>query len=515
MSTRDALKSQTGFTLVEVLVAMFILLAGVLGTIELVDGANAETNAADTRIGATNLAREITEDAHAADYDSLLTGTVVSALRANPSLSGTLSGSTWVLTRRGERYTVTVTACKYDDPSDGIAATHDATYCSNVSSTASSPADPNGDDFRRVDVTISWTSQGGHTHTLKQTAMIVNPSGGLGPRITSLTHATYLIQPVATTTGGCTAAADCFYEPNSSSPLPFTVTTATPAASLHWNASDGSSDTVSPVGDTTSFPWDWNVSSVPDGTYTMNAQAFDDRGVPGDVKTATVVLNANRPQAPSGFAGGWDMRGTPIVDLTWGANPEGDIVGYRVFRIDNGTPVRVCPPASSTATVIPTNASNSQYSCYDASPPDRSSTPNPTYKVVAVDLTDAMAPDTPDNEREGEATPDFTVPSPDQAPSFLPTNGGTLSSSVSDGLPTISWTDPATDDGSILFYRIYRDPSSTSPLPYSARYDYTTGTATTYSDPNPGSSLNHVYYVTAVDDKFNESQPIGPFPAIP
>lgn len=513
MFTRGAPRSEAGFTLVEVLVAMFILLVGVLGTIELVDGANAETNAADTRVGATNLGRELTEDVHAVDYDSLLTGTVVPALRADPTLTGTLSGSTWVITRRGERYTVTATACKYDDASDGIAASHDSTYCSNVSSTPSSPADPNGDDFRRVDVTISWKSQGGQPHTLRQTAMIVNPTGGLGPRITSLTHATQLVQPDLTSL--CSAAADCVQTTNNNSPLSFNATTATPAASLHWNASDGSSDTITPATDTTAFPWTWNVSGILDGTYTVNAQAFDDRGVPGDVKTSTVVINASKPQAPAQFAGGWDMRVTPIVDLRWHANPEGDILGYRVYRDDNGTLSQVCPSPSGTATVLPADSSSSQYSCYDSNPPDPASTPTPTYKVVAVDLIDAMAPDTATNEREGDPA-QLTIASPATAPTF-PTSGGTLTSSVSDGLPTIAWTDPATPAAgrSILFYRIYRDPSSTSPLPYSARYDYTTGTSTTYSDPNPGSSLNHVYYVTAVDDQFNESDPIGPFPAIP
>jgi hypothetical protein len=241
----------------------------------------------------------------------------------------------------------------------------------------------------------------------------------------------------------------------------------------------------------------------------MNAQAFDDRGVPGDLKTATVVVNLSKPAAPTGFAGGWDTRLTPIVDLQWASNPEGDIVGYRVYRDDGSSLVQVCPPASSGDTVVRAN------SCFDDNPPDPSTTPQPTYRVVAVDLQDAMGADTANNEREGDPTT-LTVDAVDQPPVF-PTGGGTLTSTVKDGLPTISWSDPATDpDGSIRFYRIYRDPPS-STLGYDSppRYDYTTGTATTYSDPDPGNTLNHVYYVTAVDDKFNESQPIGPFPALP
>src|SRR5437762_2879714 len=146
-----------GFTLVEVLVAMTILIAGVLGVVALVDGANAETNAADTRIGATNLAREITEAAHAVDYDSLLTST-----------------------------------------------------------------------------------------------------GGLGPRIASMSHLTELAQPL--NSAGCSTGADCYQTTSSS--LPFSAITAPAAASLHWSASDGtSSGTLSPAQSTTSFLWSWDVTS--------------------------------------------------------------------------------------------------------------------------------------------------------------------------------------------------------------------------------------------------------------
>lgn len=502
------LSSERGFTLIEVLVAMFILLAGVLGVVTLVEGANAETNAVDTRIGATNLAREITEDAHAADYDSLVTGSVVAALRQNASIAGALSGSTWTVTRKGETYTLNVTACKYDSPRDGGAATHDATFCSN-SASPTTPADTNGDDFRRVDVTITWRSQGGRSHTLNQSALIVNPSGGLGPRIASVSHLTELIQDFASLK--CLSSADCFSYASTASPS-FTVTTATAADSVHWTASDGtSSGDVTPASPTTTFPFTWTLGSAGvtpvDGTYTVNVQAFDDRGVPGDLKTSTVVINRTLPAPPASLFGGWDTRlgssSGNIVDLRWPASPDHDIIGYRVNRIDDGTPVQVCPPAGSQ-TVITTTY------CYDPNPPNTST---PTYTVAAVDLKDAM--DSTSLQRPSTTPTSLTITSPLDRPSW-PTPP-TLTSQVKDGLPTLGW-DPATprSGGSILFYRIYRDPASSPPnLDFTDRYDFTTSNSPVYSDPTPGSTMCHTYYVTAVDDKYNESDPIGPFPGLP
>jgi prepilin-type N-terminal cleavage/methylation domain-containing protein len=511
---RQQTTSERGFTLIEILVAMFLLLAGVLGTIALVDGANAETNAADTRIGASNLAREITEDAHAVDYDALLTSTVVSTLRGYSSLSGTLSGGSWIVTRKGERYTISVTACKYDNPEDGLAKSHDSTFCTNSSADPTGGQDSNGDDFRRVDVTISWTSQNGNRHTLNQTALIVNPSGGLGPRITGLTPQVVVRQPSTDPPAAC--GSGCAYI-TTGNPT-FTATTATPANSLNWTASDGaSSGTLSPPSPATTFTWPWDITSVVDGTYTVNAQPFDDRGVPGDLRTSTVYINKAAAAAPTNFLGGWDQNTSSgdIVDFQWAYNPEHDIRGYQVYRdtngngsYDEGTDTRACPTAASSDTVLSVNY------CTDTSPiGNHTSNPSPTYFVFALDLRDATDSS---SLRKGAPTA-LTLPSIGSPPVF-DCAGETLSSSVVDHLPTIQWSAPAS--GNVAFYRIYRDPSPDPgtcgvTLPLSSRYDFTASTATRYSDPNPGSSNQHTYYITAVDDKFNESLPLGPFPAIP
>ena len=56
-------------------------------------------------------------------------------------------------------------------------------------------------------------------------------------------------------------------------------------------------------------------------------------------------------------------------------------------------------------------------------------------------------------------------------------------------------------DGPIRFYRIYRDTGTS----VADRYDETVTSAPTYADPNPGLDDAHKYWVTAVDQNFNES----------
>ena len=105
----------------------------------------------------------------------------------------------------------------------------------------------------------------------------------------------------------------------------------------------------------------------------------------------------------------------------------------------------------------------------------------------------------------GEGTPGSSITinlSAGSAPS-APTG---LSSSIVDGLPKLDWTAV----GGAKFYRIYRDCTLPTAINLSCRYDETITSSPTYTDPNPGSSTLHTYWVTAVDDNFNESQPSLP-----
>jgi prepilin-type N-terminal cleavage/methylation domain-containing protein len=129
MPLRTRIADERGLTLVEVMVAMVILVSGVLGMLILVQGSMSSTSRTTAREQGTNLARDLVERSRQASYTS------VTVDNAGPVLAATLpaseiggSGSTFQVTRRGVTYTVTVSACAVDDPTDG-AGKGTAAYC--------------------------------------------------------------------------------------------------------------------------------------------------------------------------------------------------------------------------------------------------------------------------------------------------------------------------------------------------------------------------------------------------
>lgn len=457
------LRQEQGFTLIEVMAAMLILLVGVIATVTLIDGANATTSATKGREGQTNLGRELLEAARSVDYDKVTEGLLPGELQAKPGVAdadGSLSG--WQIRRRGILYTVTAKVCTFDDATDN-GASHDTSFCAATAIDSSRPADPNPDDYRRVTFELAWTSRG-RPASGSQTGVIVNPSGGLGPRITSF-------DPFVPASLSITSA---------STTQPSYKVTSTPAASVRWSADDGSSDGLASGGPTNwGFTWDlkpvgtFSCSSAPpwrqDGNYLLSAQAYDSRGVPGDLKTKTITIDRSSPAPPCGLAGG---RNAGIVDLQWRANPERDIRGYEVFRVKSGsepTDPRVC---KTTRT-----------SCYDPSPPAG----DLSYYVAALDTSNR--------------TSSAVLSIPNTANS-APTPPGSLSGSIVDGLPKLTWTAASDPDGTVAFYRVYRDGNTLAD-----RYDVTAGPELAYTDKG---AAGHSYWVTAVDNRFKESLPAGP-----
>jgi type II secretory pathway pseudopilin PulG len=117
-------------TIIEVMIAMVILLVGVLGTVQLIQGGLSSTSRTTAREQSTNVARDLVERTRQVAYTSITTDLAAATLRATlPSSEvGALSGSTFQVTRRNIPYTVTVSACSIDDPTDG-AGVGDATFC--------------------------------------------------------------------------------------------------------------------------------------------------------------------------------------------------------------------------------------------------------------------------------------------------------------------------------------------------------------------------------------------------
>ena len=54
------------------------------------------------------------------------------------------------------------------------------------------------------------------------------------------------------------------------------------------------------------------------------------------------------------------------------------------------------------------------------------------------------------------------------------------------------------------------DLSRTASATFDNRYAVTATAVPIWTDPEPASGTTHTYWVTAVDEKFNESDPLGP-----
>src|SRR4051794_37042671 len=90
---QSSLRDERGFTVIEILAAMLILLVGVFGTVSLIDGANATTASTKGREGATNLGRELVESARSVDYDKITQADIEEAMQAKPGLGDDESGT--------------------------------------------------------------------------------------------------------------------------------------------------------------------------------------------------------------------------------------------------------------------------------------------------------------------------------------------------------------------------------------------------------------------------------------
>jgi type II secretory pathway pseudopilin PulG len=468
---------QHGFTLVEVMVAALVLMVGVLGTFVMIDGANKTTRENNARTSATALAREILEQARTLDYEKVSNATLLTELRAKPDLGGTVDSSgKWTLNRKGLAITVTSSVCTYDDPLDGVGSpvAQNACAAGNTTGQPANQSDSNPDDFRRVTLTIEW-KRGTKVNRIVQTSQINNPGGGLGPRITSFPN------PF----GGA--------QVTSGTQIPLTAQ-STSSQVLTWSADDGRPEgRGSLVGPNTSWSWNWPIGTVGtgtprvdwvvDGAYTINAQPFDDRGVPGELRAANVLLNRRVPLQVSGLAGGRSGQGsggTAAVEMDWQPNDERDVIGYRVERTAP-TAANVCPPTSGTTYITAT-------SCMDVNPPGGTL----SYRVMAMDRTDLASPTS--TPRQG----DIRTLSVSSSVGLRMQEPG-LTVTTTNGKPQLNITPPSDSSGGtlVLFYRIYRD---------GVRYTRTPGNGSIFIDPTP-TGASHTYRVSAVHNpSYNESK---------
>jgi prepilin-type N-terminal cleavage/methylation domain-containing protein len=477
----STLAARGGFTLVEVLIAMTVLLVGVLGTLALIDRANATTVTTRSREGAVNVARELVEAARSVPFAKLTPTSLETEIAAQPGLADDGQPAGWTIRRRGFTYTVSATVCTFDDARDGGGIHTTGGFCADSAAPSATP-DRNPEDYRRVRVEVSWSDRGSD-RVVHQTVLVNNPGSAGAPAVRTLV--------IDTGTGTAIApVTNHVYATPASNMMPFDLTTSSAPSTLHWLL-DGTSQAPITTGAGLSWTFDWPVGhagdpdSVVDGTYVVSAEAFDTYGVSGPSRSLTVTLNRLPPSKVSGLVGG--RTGDPsapadqVVDLEWLPNPERDIIGYSVQRTDAaGNVVEVCAREDRT-------------SCVDADPPVENGL---VYRVYAWDRNHV------DGQPRTSVQSDPLVVDMGNNPPAAPVSP--QAQLQADGSVQLSWTRPSPEDpdvgDSIAFFRVYRDGSG-----FDSRYAVWNGTD--FNDGNTGNTA-HEYWITSVDTRYGESAPV-------
>jgi hypothetical protein len=375
------LANSDGFTLIETIVATFVMVVGLLGAFLMLNVAAATSSATRARAAATNVAREITEDSRAIPWSQIDPSTIVSQLQQFPGLANTSGGSTWQVQRSGFTYTITATACYVDDPKDGYGDHSGGGFCADSTVPAGAAlTDPTPIDLKRVAVNVQWTLQN-LTHTIQEVATLTSAGQALGLQASALQVATPTLNsqtaPKITST--------------STGPLTFQVTAPPGTTAIVWTL-NGAAQPWGSSGPSGSNVWtsstSWNISSLSDGTYTIGAAAEDGNGIIGPAVTMPVVLIRNIPAAPSvpwyGFNSNLVVSGsttTTAAELRWAPSQESNVVGYRIYK--GG--VAICSTSQTTTYTLCTGSTSvwcaAPDSCIDLNP---GSTSSLTYQIAAL-----------------------------------------------------------------------------------------------------------------------------------
>jgi type II secretory pathway pseudopilin PulG len=478
----SGLRSEAGFTLIEALMAAVILVVGLIGLLGLLDvsvKASANTRA---REGATNLAREIVEDARTIPYAQVIPTSIESQLQAMGGLADSSSTSGWQIERRGYAYTVKVSECAIDNPKDGIAKTHGSTFCAEQPAWKGSPGeveDTAPEDLKRITVEVSWTVRK-HTSTVKQVSTLTAAGQAIGLIATKLE----LTSPT------CPSAA-CVGKPTepviteaAAKALTFTVSFPEGTTAIDWSLEGAKQEELTPASKATSLTFSWTINEsaqkiyVSDGTYQVSAQTVNSTGVIGPPISIPVRLIRGVPTAPSGIVGGFNTvyvggTETEVAEFQWKANAERNVIGYRVFGPKNEL---ICPESLEA---LSTTTSCVDLSLLATKPSERTYTVVALYRNASEEVQQSSA-GTIAIKRAESTTPN--------APTKL------VLTKNADGSVTLKWEAPKGGTAP-SFYRIYR--SSTS---YTSRYGETTLTEFTDSD----STTTHEYWVTAVGSHLTE-----------
>lgn len=518
------IRPEHGFTLIEVMVTIGILMFGLLTLLQLTEVANRNTMSTAQRVTASNVARRVSEVAKSLPYSDLTQADGPAAIQADaPDLvDSDTSDTKWTVVRASKTIEITPTICAVDDPRDGL-GDHDSSFCSGQTSTGT-PTDKSPTDTIRMTTLVQ--ADGGR---FKTTSVIpINTSIDL-PRVTAVGFAAGTTEPIiskSVTSAGFDVTA-VNLPTKMSSLKDGSVMESCPTATASCNGSGNlwhyTWSLGTPVLEASGLNSGYCKLSTTydyDRTYDMGARVFDSSGRTSSVVSpvASVKVNRCEPFAVDNFAA-TSGRGTPTplaVDITWAANMEGDIDGYRVYKSTVAPTNRSTWLAGATLVCPSTGPPQKGTGCTDFNPPSNLCallTDNYYYGIVAVDK------DSADTYREGSLTaPNVCI---DNAAPGVP---DPLEGSRNGSDNVLTWTVPADIGDTITGFRIYRTTSDAlPPVPLTDRIAYAdvldacngssaTGSSCSFTDTI--GSANYYYSVTSVDSYLRES-PFSAYKKLP
>jgi type II secretory pathway pseudopilin PulG len=477
---RARLRSQSGFTIIEALMAAVILVVGLIGLLGLIDVSVKASATTRAREGATSLAREISEDARTIPYAQVIPSSIESQLQAMGGLADSSSASGWQIERRGYAYTVKVGECALDNPKDGLAETHGSTFCTEQQAwKAPEAVDTAPEDLKRITVEVSWTFRK-HTSAVKQVSTLTAAGQAIGLTATKLE----LTIPACPSVGCVGKPTEPVVTEAAAKTLTFSVSFPEGTTAVDWSLEGAKQEELTPASKATSLTFTWTINEsaksiyVSDGTYQIAAQAVNSTGVIGPPISIPVRLIRGVPKAPTGIVGGFNTvytsgTETEVAEFQWKANTERNVIGYRVFGPKNEL---ICPENLE--------ALNTTTSCIDLSllaikPSERA------YSVVALYRNAG------EEVQQGPAGT-ITITRAESTTPNAPTKLALTKNA--DGSVTLKWEAPKSG-AAPSFYRIYRGSKD-----YTSRYGETTLTEFTDTD----AATTHEYWVTAVGAHLTE-----------